>query len=29
MDAVDLVTEMREIKHHYKAGIKAKKGMEY
>lgn len=25
----DLVTEMKEIKHHFKAGIKAQKGIEY
>lgn len=29
MDAADLVTEMREIKHHYNAGVKAKKGVEF
>jgi cob(I)alamin adenosyltransferase len=29
MDAADLVTEMREIKHHYSAGIKAKRGVEF
>jgi cob(I)alamin adenosyltransferase len=27
--AADLVTEMREIKHPYKAGIKAKKGIDF
>ncbi len=27
--AADLVTEMREIKHHYQSGIQASKGMEW
>jgi cob(I)alamin adenosyltransferase len=27
--AADLVTEMKEIKHHYKKGIKARQGIEY
>jgi cob(I)alamin adenosyltransferase len=29
IDEADLVTEMREIKHPYRAGIKAKKGIDY
>jgi cob(I)alamin adenosyltransferase len=29
IEAADLVTEMREIKHPYKAGIKAKKGIDF
>lgn len=29
MEAADLVTEMREIKHHYNAGVKAKTGVEF
>ena len=29
MDAADLVTEMREIKHPYQRGIKAKKGVDF
>lgn len=29
VDRADLVTEMREIKHPYKQGIKAQKGVEY
>ena len=29
MDLADLVTEMKEIKHHYKKGIQAQKGIEY
>jgi cob(I)alamin adenosyltransferase len=29
IDAADLVTEMREIKHHYSVGIKARKGVEF
>ena len=29
IDAADLVTEMKEIKHPYKEGIKAQKGIEY
>ncbi|MDD5287429.1 MAG: cob(I)yrinic acid a,c-diamide adenosyltransferase, partial [Desulfuromonadaceae bacterium] len=28
MEAADLVTEMREIKHYYKAGISARNGIE-
>lgn len=28
-DAADLVTEMREIKHYYKKGVKARKGIEF
>jgi len=28
MEAADLVTEMREIKHYYKAGIAARIGIE-
>ena len=28
-DAADLVTEMREIKHHFHNGVKAGKGIEY
>ncbi|HEX2230686.1 MAG TPA: cob(I)yrinic acid a,c-diamide adenosyltransferase, partial [Nitrososphaeraceae archaeon] len=28
-DVADLVTEMKEIKHPYRAGIKAKKGIDY
>lgn len=29
IDAADLVTEMREIKHHYRAGIPAQRGIEF
>jgi cob(I)alamin adenosyltransferase len=29
MGVADLVTEMEEIKHHYKKGIKARKGIEF
>jgi len=29
IDKADLVTEMKEIKHHYKKGIKAQKGIEF
>lgn len=29
IDIADLVTEMKEIKHHYKNGIKARKGIEF
>lgn len=29
IDAADLVTEMKEIKHYYKKGIPARKGIEY
>ena len=29
MEAADLVTEMREIKHPYKKGIKGRRGIEY
>jgi len=29
IDAADLVTEMREIKHPFKSGIKAKKGIDF
>ncbi|APT72252.1 cobinamide adenolsyltransferase [Thermosipho sp. 1063] len=29
IDIADLVTEMREIKHYYKKGIKARKGIEF
>jgi len=29
IDYADLVTEMTEIKHHYKAGVKAQKGIEF
>lgn len=29
IDCADLVTEMREIKHHHKAGVKAQKGIEF
>ncbi|MCU0722757.1 MAG: cob(I)yrinic acid a,c-diamide adenosyltransferase [Planctomycetes bacterium] len=29
LDRADLVTEMREIKHPYRAGVKARKGIEY
>jgi cob(I)alamin adenosyltransferase len=29
VDAADLVTEMREVKHHYKAGIPAQRGIEF
>jgi cob(I)alamin adenosyltransferase len=28
IEAADLVTEMREIKHYYKAGIPAREGIE-
>lgn len=29
LDAADLVTEMREIKHYYKKGVRARKGIEF
>ncbi len=29
IEAADLVTEMREVKHHYKAGIPAQRGIEF
>ncbi|HET6800165.1 MAG TPA: cob(I)yrinic acid a,c-diamide adenosyltransferase, partial [Nitrososphaeraceae archaeon] len=29
INVADLVTEMKEIKHPYRAGIKAKKGIDY
>jgi len=29
IEVADLVTEMREIKHPFKAGIKAKKGVDF
>lgn len=29
IEMADMVTEMREIKHHYKSGIKAQKGIEF
>jgi cob(I)alamin adenosyltransferase len=29
IEAADLVTEMREIKHPYKKGLPARKGIEY
>ena len=29
LDAADLVTEMRVVKHPYKSGIKAQKGIEF
>ena len=29
IDAADLVTEMKDIKHHYNAGIEAQKGVEF
>jgi cob(I)alamin adenosyltransferase len=29
VDAADLVTEMREVKHHYRAGIPAQRGIEF
>lgn len=29
MEAADLVSEVREIKHHFKAGVKARPGIEY
>jgi cob(I)alamin adenosyltransferase len=29
VDAADLVTEMREVKHHYKAGVPAQRGIEF
>ncbi len=29
LELADLVTEMKEIKHPYKKGIKAKKGIDY
>jgi cob(I)alamin adenosyltransferase len=29
IEIADLVTEMQEVKHHYHAGIKAQKGIEY
>ncbi|MCK4231939.1 cob(I)yrinic acid a,c-diamide adenosyltransferase [candidate division WOR-3 bacterium] len=29
LDTADLVTEMREIKHYYKRGVQARKGIEY
>jgi cob(I)alamin adenosyltransferase len=29
IEIADLVTEMKEVKHHYRSGIKAQKGIEY
>ncbi len=29
IEMADLVTEMKEIKHYYKKGVKARKGIEY
>jgi len=29
LDAADLVTEAREVKHHYRAGVAARKGIEF
>jgi len=29
IDIADMVTEMNDIKHHYKAGVKAQKGVEF
>ncbi len=29
VDMADLVTEMKEVKHHYRQGVKAQKGIEY
>jgi len=29
LEAADMVSEVREIKHHYKQGIKAQPGIEY
>jgi cob(I)alamin adenosyltransferase len=29
LDLADLVTEMKEVKHPYKRGIKAKKGIDF
>ena len=29
VELADTVTEMREIKHHYQKGVKARKGVEY
>ena len=29
IEIADLVTEMREVKHHYHQGIKAQKGIEF
>jgi cob(I)alamin adenosyltransferase len=29
IDVADLVTEMKDIKHPYRSGIKAKKGIDY
>ncbi len=29
IEAADMVSEIKEIKHHYSAGVKARKGMEY
>ena len=29
VEAADLVTEMREVKHHYRAGIPAQRGIEF
>jgi cob(I)alamin adenosyltransferase len=29
IDAADLVTEMREVKHYFQKGVKARKGIEY
>ena len=29
MDAADMVTEMTMVKHHFKAGVKAQKGIEF
>jgi cob(I)alamin adenosyltransferase len=29
LERADLVTEMREVKHYYARGVKARKGIEY
>ena len=29
LDAADLVTEMREVKHYYQKGVQSRKGIEY
>jgi cob(I)alamin adenosyltransferase len=29
VDAADLVSEVREVKHHYRKGVRARKGVEY
>jgi cob(I)alamin adenosyltransferase len=29
IDLADIITEMREVKHHYRQGIKAKRGIDF